>query len=67
VGAVTLIHQRDGLFTEHQTLEFSVLVLFLLGLFTFSGAGRWSIDHHFSELDSPLSPERLPEATVARL
>jgi uncharacterized membrane protein YphA (DoxX/SURF4 family) len=47
-GAVLFVHLKDGLFTSGQTLEFSVLVLFLLGVITAVGAGRLSIDHHFS-------------------
>jgi uncharacterized membrane protein YphA (DoxX/SURF4 family) len=59
LGAVVLIHMKEGLFTKAQTLEFSILVLFLLGLFTASGAGQWSIDHHFAEIDK--APKPTPE------
>jgi uncharacterized membrane protein YphA (DoxX/SURF4 family) len=49
VGAVLFVHLREGLFTEGQTLEFSLLVLFLLALISVVGAGRLSIDYYFSE------------------
>jgi uncharacterized membrane protein YphA (DoxX/SURF4 family) len=49
VGAVLFVHMREGLFTEGQTLEFSLLVLFLLTLISVVGAGRLSIDYYFSE------------------
>jgi uncharacterized membrane protein YphA (DoxX/SURF4 family) len=52
LGAVVFLHLEDGLFTRGQSLEFSVLVLFLLGLFAAFGAGRWSFDHQF--LRTPL-------------
>lgn len=54
-GAVFLVHWKDGLFTPGQTLEFATLVLVLLALFAMAGAGRWSIDHHFSPRNA--SPE----------
>jgi uncharacterized membrane protein YphA (DoxX/SURF4 family) len=44
VGAVTLIHWQDGLLSANQSLEFSALVLFLLGLVALFGGGRWSLD-----------------------
>ena len=49
VGAVLFVHLKEGLFTQGQTLEFSLLVLFLLGLISVVGAGRLSIDYYFSE------------------
>jgi uncharacterized membrane protein YphA (DoxX/SURF4 family) len=49
LGAVLFVHLREGLFTSGQTLEFSLLVLFLLGLVSVVGAGRLSIDYAFSE------------------
>jgi uncharacterized membrane protein YphA (DoxX/SURF4 family) len=66
LGAVVLIHAKDGLFTSAQTLEFSLLVLFLLGLFTLAGAGPWSVDYHFAEPATPMPPPRVFEA-VTRL
>ncbi len=44
VGAVFLIHLREGLFTHGQSLELSVLVLFLLVLAAVFGGGRLSMD-----------------------
>ena len=44
-GAVFFVHRQDGLFALGQSLEFSALVLFMLGVFTVAGAGRWSLDH----------------------
>jgi uncharacterized membrane protein YphA (DoxX/SURF4 family) len=44
VGAVTLVHWQDGLLSADQSLEFSVLVLFLLVLVALFGAGPWSLD-----------------------
>lgn len=44
-GAVLLVHRKEGLFTAQMTLEFTILVLMLLVLFTAAGAGRLSVDH----------------------
>lgn len=44
MGAVTLVHWQDGLLSANQSLEFSVLVLFLLALVLVFGGGRWSMD-----------------------
>ena len=38
LGAVLFLHLHDGLFTREQSLEFSVLVLFLLCLYALFGA-----------------------------
>jgi uncharacterized membrane protein YphA (DoxX/SURF4 family) len=43
-GAVVLVHWQDGLLSANQSLEFSTLVLFLLGLVLLFGGGRWSLD-----------------------
>jgi uncharacterized membrane protein YphA (DoxX/SURF4 family) len=48
LGAVLFVHLKKGLFTEGQTLEFTMLVLFLLCLITVVGAGRLSIDWTFA-------------------
>jgi uncharacterized membrane protein YphA (DoxX/SURF4 family) len=55
-GAVLFVHGKNGLFTEQQTLEFSVLVLALLVMFAFGGAGRLSIDYYFSTARQPVLP-----------
>lgn len=44
IGAVVLVHWQDGLLSANQSLEFSVLVLFLLSVVFLFGAGRWSAD-----------------------
>jgi putative oxidoreductase len=61
VGAVLFVHLREGLFTEGQTLEFSLLVLFLLCLIAVVGAGRLSIDYYFSA-KRPLADAELQAA-----
>ena len=43
-GAVLLVHWQHGLLSANQSLEFSALVLFLLGLVFLFGGGRWSLD-----------------------
>lgn len=48
LGAVFFVHLKDGLFTTGGTLEFALLVLFLLVMITIGGAGRLSIDWAFS-------------------
>lgn len=44
-GAVFIVHRNDGLFAMGQSLEFSALVLFLLGVISVSGAGKLSLDY----------------------
>lgn len=44
VGAVFLVHLREGLFAS-QNLEFALLVLFLLVLTVVHGGGGLSADH----------------------
>ncbi len=44
-GAVLLVHGKEGLFTPQMTLEFTILVLALLVLFTVAGGGPLSVDH----------------------
>ena len=46
IGAVFLIHLRQGLLTAGQGLELSALVLFALLIFVVVGAGRLSLDHY---------------------
>lgn len=46
IGAVFLVHFREGLLTTGQGLELSALVLFALMIFTVVGAGRLSLDHY---------------------
>lgn len=44
-GAVLFVHWSSGLFSTEPTLEFTLLVLFLLLMFSIYGPGRLSIDH----------------------
>jgi uncharacterized membrane protein YphA (DoxX/SURF4 family) len=44
IGAVLLVHRAEGLMAAGQSLEFSALVLFLLGVIAVAGAGPLSID-----------------------
>ncbi len=44
LGAVLMLHLRDDLASENQSLEFSALVLVMLIFFAFFGAGEWSLD-----------------------
>ncbi len=59
LSAVLFVHLREGLFTQAQTLEFALLVLFLLVVFALSGAGPWSVDYHF-RARRPLRTEVTP-------
>ena len=45
LGAVFYVHYGEGLLSAGQSLEFAGLVLFLLVVFTITGAGAWSLDH----------------------
>ena len=45
IGAVFLVHLREGLFTRGQNLEFTAFVLFSLIIFALFGSGRLSLDH----------------------
>ncbi len=60
IGAVLFVHLKEGLFTEGQTLEFTVLVLFLLCLISVVGAGRLSIDWAFAEKRMRMHEELAP-------
>ena len=59
LGAVLFVHRQEGLFTAAQTLEFTLLVLFLLVVFSISGSGRLSLDAYLgrrSDVPGSLSP-----------
>ena len=45
LGAVIMLHLREDLASENQSLEFSALVLVMLMFFACFGAGEWSLDH----------------------
>ena len=59
IGAVFLVHLHDGLLSANQSLEFSALVLFLLGVVFLFGSGRWSADYYVFERDSEVDEENL--------
>ena len=44
-GAVMLVHRKEGLFSAHQSLELTLLVLFLLLVIGCAGAGKLSLDY----------------------
>jgi putative oxidoreductase len=44
LGAVIMVHSRDDLAGENQSLEFSALVLVMLVFFAWFGGGEWSLD-----------------------
>jgi putative oxidoreductase len=48
-GAVFFVHFRQGLFTKEQSLEFVILVLFLLLVFVVYGGGRLSVDYFMAQ------------------
>ncbi|GIV60141.1 MAG: hypothetical protein KatS3mg043_1230 [Rhodothermaceae bacterium] len=47
VGAVALVHLREGLLSPTQSLELATLVLFLLCVLLVFGPGRFSLDYYF--------------------
>jgi uncharacterized membrane protein YphA (DoxX/SURF4 family) len=46
LGAVLLVHRREGLATPGQSLEFAALVLAMLAFYAAFGSGRLSLDHY---------------------
>lgn len=63
-GAVFVVHRQDGLFAMGQSLEFSALVLFLLVIYTISGAGKLSLDYVTfgpGRSDAEATPTALPQ------
>lgn len=67
VGAVFLVHWQSGLLSANQSLEFSVLVLYLLVIVCVFGGGRWSLDERWGDqFSSPAdsSPASDPSETV---
>lgn len=67
LGAVFVVHFREGLMAPGQSLELSALVAMMLAVFAIFGAGRLSIDHRlFAEEPAarrPIAPE--PQAVSA--
>jgi putative oxidoreductase len=64
LGALFFVHLQEGLFTDAQTLEFTLLVLFLLSVIAVVGGGRLSIDEAFTE-ERPRLPEELSSVALA--
>jgi uncharacterized membrane protein YphA (DoxX/SURF4 family) len=54
IGAIALVHLGEGLFSRGQTLEFSLLVLFLLVLTAMYGAGRYSLEYFLFQRKSQM-------------
>lgn len=48
-GAIMFVHWPAGLFSSEQSLEFTMLVLFLLVFFLIYGSGRISVDYLLSQ------------------
>jgi uncharacterized membrane protein YphA (DoxX/SURF4 family) len=46
LGAVFIVHLREGLMTSSESLELAALVLFALLVLTVFGSGRLSLDHY---------------------
>ena len=58
LGAIFMVHLRDGLFGASQNLEFAVLVLFLLALTVVNGGGRLSADAWLARREALLTHAR---------
>jgi len=54
LGAVFMVHLRDGLFGASPNLEFAALVLFLLLLTVVYGGGPWSADYFLDRREQRL-------------
>ncbi|MCA9508547.1 MAG: DoxX family protein [Myxococcales bacterium] len=48
-GAIFFVHMQQGLFSKEQSLEFVILVLFLLLIFSVYGGGRLSVDYYLEK------------------
>ncbi len=46
IGAVFFIHFKEGLISSGQSLELSILVLFLLFVYLLFGSGSYSLDYY---------------------
>ena len=57
IGAVFLVHLQEGLLSANQSLEFSALVLFLLGVVFVFGSGPWSADRYVFEHEPELQDQ----------
>ena len=63
LGAALFVHAKEGLFTSAMTLEFTLLVLFLLVTYTVVGARHWSCDSYLARSERP---HAAPEAAAER-
>jgi putative oxidoreductase len=68
-GAVFWVHSTDGLLSAGQSLEFSALVLMLLGVYLVIGSGPLSLDNWLGEkltlLDAEVQGENWKPASAA--
>ncbi len=64
-GAVFFVHAGEGLFSRGQSLELSALVLAMLGVLFFFGAGRLSVDHYLNSDPSDGDAGVIPVAASA--
>ena len=55
LGAVFFVHLQQGLFSRGQDLEYVILVLVLLLVFTVYGGGVLSVDHVLEKREPPNS------------
>lgn len=46
LGAVFFVHGREVILGANTEFEYALLILILLIVFSFYGAGKWSADHH---------------------
>jgi len=58
LGAVIMLHLREDLASENQSLEFSALVLVMLIFFACFGSGEWSLDHQRHHHRAATAPDR---------
>ncbi|HEX6811619.1 MAG TPA: DoxX family protein [Planctomycetota bacterium] len=63
LGAVVFVHQREGLFSRSQGLEFALFVLFALVLIAWHGSGKWSLDRVL--FPAPPQPARFAKERIA--
>jgi len=47
-GAIFFVELGEGLFSRQQSLEYTLTILFLLGVFAIYGGGRLSVDYYLN-------------------
>ena len=71
MGAVFLVHWKEGLLTAGQSLELSGLVLAMLAVIAVFGPGHFSVDYELerraAERDAANSVPPLPDSTEANV